>query len=123
MADPVAVLTTAWSLECSFQGSVTVPEPTSVKLRVAGKPVLLDNTVSTWTVTACKAVSGNTPAPCSSVGKRTAGVAAKLSVGGQAVLLETFSALSVGSAVTANHTVSVSKSTPEPSSPLKVVAP
>jgi hypothetical protein len=119
MADPVAVLTTAWTLECSFHGSVSVPEQASVKLRVAGQPVLLDNTVSTWTVSACQALAGNTKSPCATVGAPTAGVASKLFVGDQAVLLTTFSAPSVGSAVTP-HTVSVTRPTPAPRSPLSV---
>jgi hypothetical protein len=120
MADPVPVLTTAWSLACTFQGSVTVPEPTSVKLRVAGKPVLVKDSVSTWTVGGCKATAGSTNSPCSTVGDPTAGVASKLFVGDQAVLLTKVSAPSVGSAVTTGHTVSVTGPLPAPSSPLKV---
>jgi hypothetical protein len=120
MTDPVAVLTTAWTLACSFQGSVTVPEQTSVKLRVAGHPVLLRNTVSAWTVAHCQAQAGSAKSPCASVGGPTAGVASRLFVGDQPVLLTTFNAPSVGSTVTEKHTVSVNGLVPAPDSPLKV---
>jgi hypothetical protein len=121
MADPVAVLTTAWTLGCSLQGSVAVGEQTPVKLRVAGSPVLLEGTVQSWTVADCKAVTPpppSTKSPCSKVGKPTAGATAKLSVGGHAVLLSSFNAPAVGSAVA--HTVSVTGPTPPPRAPLKV---
>lgn len=115
---PSEVLTTAASVSCTFNGTVTTGNPKPVKLIVAGNPVLVASGVSQWAVKNCKAASGSSPAPCSTVGPPTAGTSAKLQSNGQAVLLATFSAPSVGSAVTAGHTVSAKASTP---SPLKAV--
>ena len=111
-----AVLTTAASVSCSFKGTVVTSNPGPVKLIVAGKPVLVASGVSSWTVTpnTCTATSGNSPAPCATVGIPTAGTSAKLLSNGQAVLLGSFSAPAMGSALTVGHTVSATPATPSP---------
>jgi hypothetical protein len=124
MSDPKAVLTTAWTLECTFQGSVSVPDQSAVKLHVAGAPVLLASTVASWQVSACQAVTPDgTKSPCATVTPvPTPYPPAKLTVGAAKVpvLLETFSADTIGSAVTP-HAAAVSPTKPHPTStPLKV---
>jgi hypothetical protein len=116
MTDTNPVLTTAASLSCTFKGAVVTSNPGTVKLIVAGNAVLLAAGVSQWTVTTgtCTAQAGNSPAPCATVGTPTAGASTKLKSNGQAVLLSTFGAPSVGSAVTAGHTVSATAATPSP---------
>lgn len=90
-----AVLTTASTVTCATQGTVT---PVSgARLRVGGRPVLLATQVPTWTVAGCKRQT-----PCATVAPPTAGAATKLTVGGIPVLLDTLAALgSSGDPVTA----------------------
>ena len=111
------VLTTTAGLSCSFQGTVTTANAGTIKLVVAGKPVLGASGVTTWTVASCQAVVGNSKSPCATVGAPTAGVSTKLTSNGQAVLLASFSAPAEGSAVTAGHTVAVTPPPPPPPPP------
>ena len=46
------VLTTAGSVACQHQGAVAAPAG-AAKLTVGGKPVLLVDQVSAWTITGC----------------------------------------------------------------------
>jgi hypothetical protein len=79
------VLTTTSIITCATEGKVT---PVSAAgLKVDGKPVLLQNQVSTWTVAGCKK---NTP--CATVAAPTAGVSTKLKVKGTPVLLANLAA-------------------------------
>jgi hypothetical protein len=106
VANPV--LTSAATVACSFQGSVTITNSGTVKLTVAGSPVAVSSGVSGWSVSGCNATTPNgTKAPCSKVATPTGGVSTKLTVGGSAVLLKTLAAPISGSAVV--HTVSVTK--------------
>src|SRR5690242_6225148 len=101
------VITTATALSCTFKGTVTASNPVTPALVVAGNPVLLATGVSTWSVATCGAQAGGSPSPCATVGPPTAGVSSKLRCNGEAVLLASFSAPSVGSALTVGHTVMV----------------
>src|SRR4051812_42264613 len=109
MSDPEAVLTTAWKLACTFKGQVLVPDPPVVKLKVAGAPALLADGVGTWTVGNCTAMAGSATSPCATVTPVLPPYPpAKLTVGAAKVpvLLRSFSADTVGSAVTP-HTAAV----------------
>jgi hypothetical protein len=93
------VLTTASTIKCAHGGQVT-PLLSTAKLTVSGDPVLLENQVSSWVIppgTCSQVGSGYTP--CTSVQKYSGGSAAKLTVGGVAVLLDSGSGQTNGSPV------------------------
>jgi hypothetical protein len=104
-----AVLTTAATVACDYQGEVAVKAAQPAKLLAGGHPVALSTDVATWTVASCKAMTPTTPSsatPCAAVAAPTAGQAAKLVVGGTPVLLGSFAAPTAGSAVPHAATVS-----------------
>jgi hypothetical protein len=95
------VLTEATTVNCSHKGEVS--KSSTAKLQVGGHPVLLENQVSSWTIPtgtappACTRI--NTQAgekPCTKVGSPTEGTAAKLTVEGSKVLLDSLQATTDG---------------------------
>lgn len=86
------VLSTAGQVSCSHEGKVT-PFVSDAKLTVSGSAVALTSQATSWLVKGCKNTSSTTT-PCVKMsGKPTAGVATKLTCGGDAVLLDTLSAI------------------------------
>jgi hypothetical protein len=94
------VLTTSATVSCAQGGKVS-PLTSSATLKVGGNAVLLENQVSTWTVSGC----GNTNAPCASVSMLPGkpGVATKLKVKGSAVLLANFAATGTADPISASN--------------------
>ncbi len=89
------VLTTASHVDCLHSGHATLSS--TAKLQVAGAPVLLETGTSAWTIAGCTVAVSNAPTkPCTKLMGVLAGASTKLSVGGVAVLLETFRASTDG---------------------------
>jgi len=87
------VLTTGSTLKCANQGKVTAGS--AAKLLVAGKPVLLADSVTAWGIVGCMQTNANAgQVPCVSGAAVSGGAANKLTVGGVAVLLDTLAATS-----------------------------
>jgi hypothetical protein len=94
------VLTEATTLSCAHKG--TVSKSSTAKLQVGGDPVLLEEQVPSWTIPpgvppGCARI--NTQAgekPCTKVASPTDGTAAKLTVGGSKVLLDSLQATTDG---------------------------
>ena len=82
-----AVLTTGSTVQCSHQAPVTLKASKS-KLKAAGNPVLVASDLTGATIVGCPN-TGPGLKPCTTTQSPVAGVATKLSVGGQPVLLET----------------------------------
>jgi hypothetical protein len=100
------VVTTAGSLTCANNGAPTLSS--SAKLKVSGKPVIPFASVSTFTpYTGCAYSSGSVTGPCTKTTVTTGGQASKLTVGGQAALLDNLSATA---------------GTPPPPAPISVAA-
>lgn len=78
------VLTTADALSCSFHGKIA-PDG-AAKLAAGGAKVLTKGGLANKPVTACGA-TGSPPPICTKVDSISAGVASKLLVGGDPVLL------------------------------------
>jgi hypothetical protein len=89
-----AAVTTAGSVTCPHKGAVT-PFETDAKLTVARQPVALERQVEAWTIVGCTQ-TGSPPTPCTKVAKVEAGLAAKLLVGGSAVVLDSLKGLTNG---------------------------
>jgi hypothetical protein len=89
-------LTTASTIECPHKGKVT--PSSSTKLTVGEKPVLLSNQWSAWTIEGCvnKTNTQTGTKECTKVATESGGEAAKLTVGGVAVLLGSAVAVSDG---------------------------
>ena len=95
------VLTEATTVSCSHQG--TVSKSSTAKLQVAGSPVLLEKQVPSWTIPTGSVPPGCTriktqagEVPCTKVTQPTKGAAAKLTVGGSKVLLDSLQATTNG---------------------------
>jgi len=95
------VLTEATNLTCPNNG--TVSKSSSAKLRVSGHAVLLESQVPGWTIpgvpdpSACTQTDTSSgQVPCTKVISVTAGQAAKLTVGGSKVLLDSLEATTNG---------------------------
>jgi hypothetical protein len=98
------VLNTDSTITCAFQG--TAKTKSHAKLVVDNAPVLLAKDATTWTMSGCQQMTGNTKTPCVTLGSVTAGKAQKLNVNGSAVLLDTFKATTT--APPTAHTASAS---------------
>jgi hypothetical protein len=84
-----AVLTTGSTLQCAHGGTVTVTASQQL-LTVGGNPVLVEADVNTATVSGCtNTVASAGQKPCLLLTSLIVGASTTLSVGGQAVLLET----------------------------------
>jgi hypothetical protein len=79
------ILTTSDSMSCQYQGSVTLAG--AAKLQVGGRQALASSRLIGCTVTGCSPPSSGGIPPCTAVSTVTGGAAAKLFVGGEAVLL------------------------------------
>ena len=102
-----AVLTTAATVACALQGRTAGTSAGPATLVAGGQPVALATDVSAWQVAGCTATTpAGAPSPCATIGAPHTGTATKLVVGGTPVLLVTFSAVTVGSAVP--HTAAAS---------------
>lgn len=85
------VLTTASHVDCLHGGHATLSS--TAKLQVAGAPVLLEAAATAWPIAGCTVAVSNAPTkPCLAITGVLAGPSTKLTVGGVAVLLETFRA-------------------------------
>jgi hypothetical protein len=84
------VLTTASSVTCSMQGTAQLSS--SAKLKVDDKPVLRESDISSWTISGCNNMKGQTKDPCTKIGTVSQGKASKLTSDGSKVLLDTFKA-------------------------------
>jgi hypothetical protein len=88
------VITEASLIQCPHLGTVKATASQSV-LAVDGNKVLVQSDLLSATVT-CPAVPAPGVKPCTKVASVTAGAAAKLTAGGQPVLLETAQGLTDG---------------------------
>lgn len=86
------VMTKGGSISCAHGGTVTLNS--SAKLKVNGSSVLLEDQVSSFSISGCGQTSSSS-VPCATFASFT-GAAQKLKVGGKAVLLDTFSGVTNG---------------------------
>jgi hypothetical protein len=100
-------VTTAGSLTCANNGKPTLTS--TAKLTVSGKPVIPFSSLSSFTpYTGCTYNDGSgVTGPCTTTTVTTGGQASKLTVGGQAALLDNLSATA---------------GTPPPPAPISVAA-
>lgn len=93
------VITKSSTVKCAHQGTITFTA-SQQKLKVDGQAVLVTTDVVTGTVSNCQTVPSSPPAPlqvkCTKVLSLSVGAAAKLTVGGTPVLLETAAGLTNG---------------------------
>lgn len=89
-----SVLTMASSVTCSDQGKAITPS--TAKLTVGGKPVLLKTDVPNWTIIGCTQ-TGTNQVPCTKVLSIAVGASHKLTVGNVPVLLDTLNGTANGS--------------------------
>ena len=91
-----SVVTTASDVKCSHQGTATlmVSQP---KLTVSGKSVLVKDDLLAAVLSGCTQVPPpQSNVPCTKVDTLTSGEAAKLTVRGHGVLLDSFAATTIG---------------------------
>jgi hypothetical protein len=89
------VVTVGSDVECPDQGVATIASP--AKLTVSSKPVVVKDDLLNAVIAGCKQI----PPPaskvtCVKVATLTSGEAAKLTVGGRAVLLDSLAAVTAG---------------------------
>ena len=87
------VLTTASQLICPHSGTLVLTAARRL-LTVDGQPVIVESDLraATFTPGSCKNVGGNLT-PCTNISSVTAGLSSMLSVGGEAVTLDTVQGL------------------------------
>jgi hypothetical protein len=89
-----SVMTVGSDVECPDHGVATIAS--SARLSVAGKSVVLKSDLLAATISGCTQPTSQSSAACLTVTTLTSGEAAKLTVGGQAVLLDSLAAVSSG---------------------------
>jgi uncharacterized Zn-binding protein involved in type VI secretion len=100
-----AVLTTASTIKCLHGGSVSLSS--GAKLKVDGKPVLIQSAVSNWSFSACAPKTNAGEVACTQV-SAIAPTASKLKANGSPVILEG-TAASNGTPPTLTETANDSK--------------
>lgn len=83
------VLTTAATIKCSHQGTVTVPSAGQSVLEVEGSPVLVLGDLVGKSISGCTLTPSQSTKPCVSTTSMIVGDATTVEAGGMAVLLET----------------------------------
>lgn len=88
------VMTTSGALGCKLGGKATLTS--SAKLTVGGQAVLLEDQVSTWSISGCSQTDASKGQVQCTAFVTFTGKAQKLTVSGKAVLLDTFSGVTNG---------------------------
>jgi hypothetical protein len=97
-------LTTDSAVTCAFHGTAQLTS--KAKLHVNGAPVLLAKDATSWPMSGCQQVTGNTSTPCVTLFQVTNGAAAKLTSDGSPVLLDSLTATTSPVATTHNASAS-----------------
>ena len=82
-------LTTAATIKCSHQGTVTVPSAGQSVLEIEGSPALVVGDLVGKSIAGCTLTPSTSTKPCTTTTSMIVGAAMTLEAGGQAVLLDT----------------------------------